>query len=215
MCRWRVYVYKRPSLSSKIGTLVVNLGIHVIAKRTYPHSDHQQQLDSQCSRSCAWFDAVGVGPFFCRYGFCFIRIVSNFCTGALQINDMLYSAAGAILFSFYLAYHTRLIVGGKHTWMRKTTFLLQWRVSSLQVYLSSIHGYKQIPQLLTWYQISEYKSIRLFEKDIFPFFLKHLLIPISYNRADFTSFQYPYLQYIITSKTIVIVKPNQTKPGRL
>ena len=58
---------------------------------------------------------MGVGPFFCRYGFCFIRIVSNFCTGALQINDMLYSAAGAILFSFYLAYHTRLIVGGKHT----------------------------------------------------------------------------------------------------
>ena len=68
--------------------------------------------------------------------------------------------------------------------------------------------------------ISEYKSIRLFEKYIFPFFLKHLLIPISYNRADFTSFQYPYLQYIITfqypylqyiitSKTIVIVKPNQ------
>jgi FtsH-binding integral membrane protein len=33
----------------------------------------------------------------------------------LPMNQMLYSGLGAILFSVYLAYHTRLIVSGKHT----------------------------------------------------------------------------------------------------
>ena len=31
----------------------------------------------------------------------------------LPYNDMLYGLFGATLFSFYLAYHTKLIVGGK------------------------------------------------------------------------------------------------------
>jgi len=35
--------------------------------------------------------------------------------GFLPYNDMLYGLAGACLFSFYLAYHTRLIIAGKHT----------------------------------------------------------------------------------------------------
>mmetsp|Transcript_16413 Transcript_16413/g.37865 ORF Transcript_16413/g.37865 Transcript_16413/m.37865 type:complete len:198 (+) Transcript_16413:2-595(+) len=35
--------------------------------------------------------------------------------GFLPINDALYSFLGATLFSFYLAYHTKLIVSGKHT----------------------------------------------------------------------------------------------------
>jgi protein lifeguard len=34
--------------------------------------------------------------------------------GFLPYSDMMYSAIGAGLFSFYLAYHTKLIVGGKH-----------------------------------------------------------------------------------------------------
>ena len=33
----------------------------------------------------------------------------------LPYNDMLYGLTGACLFSFYLAYHTKLIVGGKHS----------------------------------------------------------------------------------------------------
>ena len=33
----------------------------------------------------------------------------------LPYSDMLYGLLGATLFSFYLAYHTKLIVGGKHT----------------------------------------------------------------------------------------------------
>jgi len=32
----------------------------------------------------------------------------------LPYNDAVYSLIGACLFSFYLAYHTRLIVAGKH-----------------------------------------------------------------------------------------------------
>jgi FtsH-binding integral membrane protein len=34
--------------------------------------------------------------------------------GFLPYNNMLYGLAGACLFSFYLAYHTKLIVAGKH-----------------------------------------------------------------------------------------------------
>jgi FtsH-binding integral membrane protein len=34
--------------------------------------------------------------------------------GFLPYQDMLYSSIGAVLFSFYLAHHTKLIVGGKH-----------------------------------------------------------------------------------------------------
>lgn len=34
--------------------------------------------------------------------------------GFLPYNEMLYSLVGASLFSFYLAYHTKLIVAGKH-----------------------------------------------------------------------------------------------------
>ena len=33
----------------------------------------------------------------------------------LPYNDALFSMVGACLFSFYLAYHTKLIVGGKHS----------------------------------------------------------------------------------------------------
>ena len=35
--------------------------------------------------------------------------------GFLPYNDALYGLVGATLFSFYLAYHTKLIVAGKHT----------------------------------------------------------------------------------------------------
>jgi FtsH-binding integral membrane protein len=35
--------------------------------------------------------------------------------GLLPYTDMLYSLIGSVLFSFYLAYHTKLIVGGKHS----------------------------------------------------------------------------------------------------
>lgn len=33
----------------------------------------------------------------------------------LPYSDMVYGLVGATIFSFYLAYHTRLIVSGKHT----------------------------------------------------------------------------------------------------
>jgi len=57
----------------------------------------------------------GLGLFSAGMVFIILGLFQIFAPGLLQINDMLYSAAGAILFSFYLAYHTRLIVGGKHT----------------------------------------------------------------------------------------------------
>ena len=57
----------------------------------------------------------GLGLFSAGMVFVLLGLFQIFAPGLLQINDMLYSAAGAILFSFYLAYHTRLIVGGKHT----------------------------------------------------------------------------------------------------
>ena len=36
-------------------------------------------------------------------------------SGFLPYSETTYSLLGACLFSFYLAYHTRLIVSGKHT----------------------------------------------------------------------------------------------------
>jgi len=35
--------------------------------------------------------------------------------GWFPISESLYALAGSILFSFYLAYDTKLIVGGKHS----------------------------------------------------------------------------------------------------
>jgi FtsH-binding integral membrane protein len=35
--------------------------------------------------------------------------------GFLPYSETIYSVLGASLFSFYLAYHTKLTVGGKHT----------------------------------------------------------------------------------------------------
>jgi protein lifeguard len=35
--------------------------------------------------------------------------------GFLPYNEMLYSLGGASLFALYLAHHTKLIVGGKHS----------------------------------------------------------------------------------------------------
>lgn len=35
-------------------------------------------------------------------------------TGFIPYSHMAYSAFASLLFSFYLAYHTKLIVGGKH-----------------------------------------------------------------------------------------------------
>jgi protein lifeguard len=44
-----------------------------------------------------------------------LQVVGVLPAGFLPYNEMLYSLAGATLFSFYLAYHTKLIVSGKHS----------------------------------------------------------------------------------------------------
>ena len=56
----------------------------------------------------------GAGLFSAGLIFLLVGLIQIFFPGALQMNQMIYSAMGATLFSFYLAYHTRLIVGGKH-----------------------------------------------------------------------------------------------------
>lgn len=43
------------------------------------------------------------------------QMVGIIPAGFLPYNEMLYGMVGACLFSFYLAYHTKLIVAGKHT----------------------------------------------------------------------------------------------------
>lgn len=58
----------------------------------------------------------------CRFGLIFLvygviqllQMTGVLPAGFIPYNEMLYSLAGATLFSFYLAYHTRLIVAGKH-----------------------------------------------------------------------------------------------------
>jgi protein lifeguard len=56
------------------------------------------------------------GLIFVMYGLIQIfQSVGFLPAGFLPHNDMLYGMIGATLFSFYLAYHTRLIVSGKHT----------------------------------------------------------------------------------------------------
>lgn len=56
------------------------------------------------------------GLIFLTYGFLqLLQIVGILPAGFLPLNDMIYGLFGACLFSVYLAYHTKLIVGGKHT----------------------------------------------------------------------------------------------------
>jgi FtsH-binding integral membrane protein len=44
-----------------------------------------------------------------------LQVLGVLPAGFMPYNEVLYSLAGACLFSFYLAYHTKLIVAGKHT----------------------------------------------------------------------------------------------------
>jgi len=56
------------------------------------------------------------GMIFVVYGLIYLLEVFGILpAGFLPYNDMLYSLLGTVLFSFYLAYHTKLIVAGKHT----------------------------------------------------------------------------------------------------
>lgn len=41
--------------------------------------------------------------------------------GFIPYSDMVYSGFAALLFTAFLAYHTKLIVGGKHTKYRMTS----------------------------------------------------------------------------------------------
>jgi FtsH-binding integral membrane protein len=43
-----------------------------------------------------------------------LSVVGVLPASFLPYNDMLYGLVGACLFSFYLAHHTKLLVGGKH-----------------------------------------------------------------------------------------------------
>lgn len=53
---------------------------------------------------------------FVLYGLVYLlELVGIVPAGFLPYNETLYSLLGAGLFSFYLAYHTKLIVSGKHT----------------------------------------------------------------------------------------------------
>jgi len=57
-----------------------------------------------------------IGMIFVFYGF--IHLLSSFGIlppGFLPYNDIIYSLLGTSLFTMYLAYHTRLIISGKHT----------------------------------------------------------------------------------------------------
>jgi len=63
---------------------------------------------SQRNKSC--------GLIFLVYGVIqLLQYVGILPSGFLPYNDALYGLVGACLFSFYLAYHTKLIVAGKHT----------------------------------------------------------------------------------------------------
>ena len=56
------------------------------------------------------------GLIFMLYGFVQILQFTNVLpSNFLPYNEMLYGIIGAVLFSCYLAYHTKLITGGKHT----------------------------------------------------------------------------------------------------
>ena len=43
-----------------------------------------------------------------------LQVAGVLPAGFLPYSDVFYCLAGACLFSFYLAYHTKLIVAGKH-----------------------------------------------------------------------------------------------------
>lgn len=55
------------------------------------------------------------GLIFMVYGLFAIFQMVGISAGLLPYTDMVYGMVGATLFSFYLAYHTKLIVAGKHS----------------------------------------------------------------------------------------------------
>jgi FtsH-binding integral membrane protein len=63
------------------------------------------------ARPCTSF-----GLIFLVYGVIqLLQLTGVLPAGFLPHSDALYGMVGATLFSFYLAYHTKIIVGGKHT----------------------------------------------------------------------------------------------------
>ena len=57
-----------------------------------------------------------IGMIFVFYGLIqFLSSIGWLPPGFLPYNDVIYSMLGTSLFTMYLAYHTRLIVSGKHT----------------------------------------------------------------------------------------------------
>lgn len=61
-------------------------------------------------------DSLSCGLIFLVYGVIqLLQITGVLPAGFLPYSDAIYGLVGACLFSFYLAYHTKLIVAGKHT----------------------------------------------------------------------------------------------------
>jgi FtsH-binding integral membrane protein len=97
----------RTVISAMLATTVATVGVSlytVLQKNAkYDLSQWGQGLSS-------------CGVIFVVYGLIYLlELYGILPTGFLPYNEMLYSLLGAALFSAYLAYHTKLIVSGKHT----------------------------------------------------------------------------------------------------
>jgi hypothetical protein len=66
--------------------------------------------------------------------------------GFLPFNDMLYSLFAASLFTLYLAYHTKLIVGGKHSKYRMSD--KDYVFGAMALYIDIVNIFLQILQLI-------------------------------------------------------------------
>merc|ERR1719324_1503369 len=69
------------------------------------------------------YDFTGMGPYLfagsmCLLGFGFMFMIGSMmglgASPAFKVMNLAYSCMGALLFSFYIVFHTQLILGGKH-----------------------------------------------------------------------------------------------------
>ena len=93
-------------VTTMIATAVATVSVSVYTvKQKNPKYDLSQ-----------WGSTISTfGLMFCLYGLCTVLMAAGVLPpNFLPYSDMAYGLIGATLFSFYLAYHTKLIVAGKH-----------------------------------------------------------------------------------------------------
>lgn len=99
-------------------------------------------------------DFTGFGPYLwagcvCLMGFGFVLMLGSMLglggSPAFKFINVAYSCLGALLFSFYIVFHTQLIIGGKH---RLQFTIDDYAVAAINLYIDIIQLFLHLLRLL-------------------------------------------------------------------